>query len=360
MGLLDRLRGANQVSRYADIQPSRALATPFAGENHLSPAVVLDDIFNARVKPVTRAEAMSVPAWKRARDLVCVTLARQPLRVYRKGEDGTPVALDDQPTWLTRSAYYPPQLRMTLTIDDVAHNGMALWVLDRGEPDSSGRRQVLDACRVAPQHWKIERGQVVVTVDGKSKVIPDGEYLLIPGHSEGLLTVAADTIRGAKNLERQWQARVNNPVPVTEIRYTGVEELEVDEMRDIRTKFIEARADDDGTVMVTPSGFEVHPHGDNAPDLFVQGRNAGGLDIARFWGIRASMLDVSQVNGSSIDYENNAIGRSEFYDLALRNWAMPIEVALSQDDVLPRGQYVVFDLSDITTPDTGIGPVLED
>jgi len=358
VGLLDRLRGANQVARYADTQPSRALATPFAGDNHLLPAVVLDDIFQGKVKPVTRAEAMSVPTWAKARDLVCSTLARQPVKVYRNG-----VALDaeDQPTWLTRSVYFPPRLRMLQTIDDIAHYGIALWVLDRGEPDSSGRRQVLDAFRVTRDKWKIDRGEVIVTGnDGKSVAIPEGNYLLFPGRSEGLLTIAADTIRGAKDLERQWLARVRNPVPLTEIRYTGDDDLESDEMRDIRSTFINARNDDDGIVMVTPRDFEIHSHGDATLDLFVQGRNAVSLDVARFWGMAASLLDASNVNGSSVNYENNAIGRSSFYDLTLRAWATPIEEALSQDDVLPRGQYVQFDLSSLTTTDTGTGPVLED
>lgn len=358
MGLLDRLRGANQVARYADTQPSRPLASPFAGDNHLLPAVVLDDIFQARVKPVTRAEAMSVPTWAKARGLVCNTLARQPVKVYR---NGVPLDVEDQPVWLTRSAYLPPRLRMLWTIDDIAHYGWALWVLDRGVPDSSGRRQILDAARIAPHMWKNDAGRIIVTAPGgKAREIPEGDYLLFPSHSEGLLTIAADTIRGAKDLERQWLGRVRNPVPITSIQYTGDEDLTEDEMRDIRTSFISARNDPDGTVIVTPKGFTVEAQGDQALDLFVQGRNAVSLDVARFWGMNASMLDASQVNGSSIDYENNAIGRSSFYDLTLRAWATPIEEAMSQDDVIPRGQYVQWDLSALTTTDTGTGPVQED
>lgn len=356
MGILSWLRNADQVERFAALQPSKALATPFAGENHLAPAVVLDDIFRSKVRSVTRAEAMSVPAVHRARGLVCDVLARQPLRAYR---DGAP--LPEQPRWLHTSKYFPPRLRMLWTLDDLAFYGWALWLLDRGATDSSGRAPVLDAYRIEPSRWKTEDGSIHVLVSGKWIPVPEGGYLLFAGPTEGLLSAAADTIRGAKDLERMWQARVKNPVPVTEIRYTGEDYLDEDEMRDIRTQYINARADEDGTVMVTPQGFEIHAHGDQAMELFVQGRNAVSLDVARFWRMPASMLDASQVNGSSIDYENNDVGRSAYYDLTLRTWATPVEECLSQDDVLPAGQYVQFDLSALTTnPDTGAGPVLED
>lgn len=359
VGILSWWRTVGQVERYSVAQPSTALASPFAGESHLTPAVVLDDVFEGKVVPVTRAEAMSVPAHSRARNVVCGLLARQPLKVY----DGkTGAALPEQPLWLTRSKYFPPRLRMLWTIDDIAHHGWCLWALDRGAADASGRGQILDAYRVAPANWKAENGRIVVTgPGGQTQVLPDDGYVLIPGLAEGMLSAAADTLRGAKNLERRWLSRVNNPVPVTEIRYTGDDYLTDEEMRDIREKYIKARADDAGTVMVTPQGFEVHPHGDQALELFVQGRNAVALDVARFWNMPASQVDASNVNGSSVNYENLGIGRTALADITLRSWALPIEEALSQDDVLPRGQYAQFDLSAFTTgPDSGTGPRLED
>ena len=357
MGLLSWLGFGQAADQIAAAAP-RTLATPFVATSTLSPAVVLDDLFGGSLKPVTRAEAMAVPTWARARNAVCTTLARQPVVAY--GSDGQPLA--DQPGFLTRSKYFPPRLRMLWTIDDCAHYGWSLWVLDRGAADQSGRRPVLDAMRVDPRSWRVDQGKILVGSRGQEREVPDGDYLLIPGPSEGLLTIAADTIRGAKNLERRWQERVDNPIPITEIRYTGDADLQptADERKDIRQSYLDAAATPGGVVMVTPAGFEVHAHGDQAPELFIQGRNAVGLDVARYWQMRASLIDASQVNGSSVDYENNGIGRSEFYDLTLRAWALPIEEALSQDDVLPRGTYVQFDLSALTTPDAGTGPALED
>lgn len=358
MGIFSWWRTVQQVERFTALQPTRSLATPFAGEGTLSAAVILDDVFRGRVQPVTRAEAMSVPTITRARNLVCVVLARQPFRAYRDG-----IELADQPLWLTRSRYFPPRLRMLWTIDDCIFHGWSLWVLDRGAADSSGRRPILDAYRVDPSKWKISDGRVIVTDrDGRDVVVPEDGYLLIPGPAEGLLTIAADTIRGAKDLERMWMSRVKNPTPIVELSFTDAENPPTEEeMKDTRATYISARQDPDGVVMVTPPGLEVTPHGDKGLELFTEGRNAVSLDVARFFNMPASMLDASQINGSSVDYENNAIGRSAYYDETLRSWALPIEEALSQDDVLPAGQYVQADLSALTAnPDTGTGPVLED
>lgn len=362
MGIFSWWRTANAV---ADFEPlvtgSTALVTPFAGENHLNPALTLDELYEGRIQPVTRSEAMSVPTWAAARSLVCETLARLPIKAY----DQTGTLLADQPRWLGWSRYFPPRLRMLWTIDDVAHYGTSLWALERGAADGSGRRPILDATRVAWDRWQAEtiEGQPVIRMtaaDGTSRFLEPDEYLLFVGSTDGLLVAAADTIRGAKGLESQWQSRVKNPLPLVEIRYTGDEDLTETEQRDIRKKYIEARQDPEGVVMVTPRGFQVEAKGADDVNMFVQGRNAVSLDIARFWHVKASLLDAAQVNGSSIDYENQGIGRSAFYDLGLRTWALPIEERLSLDDVLPRGTYVAFDLSSLTTTDTGTGPVRED
>lgn len=366
MALLDLFRVKNPVLRYGLDMPAQygSLATPFVESSHLSPAVVLNDLYDGTLEPVTRAEAMSVPAWSEARSLVCDTLSRHPLKVLAGGtiEDGTAkpasAKAERAAKFLSASKYLSPRIRMALTIDDMAHYGRSLWVVDRDDD------VILDAYRVPRENWSVETTgnglTVVVTAAGQSRYLRDREYLLFVGTEEGLLVRAADTIRGAKSLERQWISRVKNPIPLVEIRYSGDEILTTDEMRDIRTKYLDARNDPDGIVMVTPRDFQVIATSSDDVNMFIAGRNAVGLDIARFWKVRANMLDASQVNGSSVNYENVGIGRSFYYDITLRAWSMPIEERLSQDDVLPPGAYVEFDLRDLTSRDDGTGPIRED
>lgn len=346
MGLLEWL-GFRDVVAPSAYATSRGVVSPFAGPNHLA-RIVVDDLFGLDTVAVTRNEAMSIPAVAKARNLICGTLARQPLRAYRDG-----VQLATQPTWLYRTdTAVPPRLRTSMVLDDLFFYGWSLMATERG-----AERQILDAARVPKERWTFDAdGRVLVDDKG----VDADEVLLIPGPYEGLLTAGARTIRAARKLEEQWTSRVKNPVPVVEIRYTGDDDLTLEEMRDIRATYIEARNDPDGTVMVTPRGLEVHPHGDAGLELFVNGRNAVTLDIARFANIPAIMLDASNVNATSVNYSNEAVGRSELRDLTLRFWALPLEERFSMDDCTPRGTTIAFDLSDLTLPDAGTGPTLED
>jgi len=349
-------------------------ATPFGPDGALAPAFpVDDDVFAQLVEPITREVAMSVPAHARARALVCVPLARQPIIAKRwtgqldAAGNRIGEAIAEQPRWLYHSDIWPVRLRTLWTLDDLAHYGWSLWALERGDV-AEGRAPILDAWRVPWNDWKFDKTGHKITArmpdgDGvyRDRELRDGEYLLFPGIVEGMLTSAADTLRDAKRLERRASERTANPLPHVEIRYTGEEDLEPAEMKDIRDKYIAARNDENGTVMVTPRGFEIHATGGETVELFVTGRNAKALDIARFWNIAASMLDASAVNGSSVNYENMQINRTGYADVTLRSWALPIEEVLSQDDVLPGGTYAEFDLSALTVgPDTGTGPTLED
>src|SRR6187402_376592 len=63
-------------------------------------AIVWSDIFDQAIHPVTRAEAMQVPAMNKARNLLCTTIGRLPLTVWN-GDGELPVP--DQPTWLYRT-----------------------------------------------------------------------------------------------------------------------------------------------------------------------------------------------------------------------------------------------------------------
>lgn len=348
MGLLSWLgydRAYDLAASSAVVQ--RGVATPFPHTGELA-KVTIEDLFGLEVSAVTRSEAMSIPAIAKARELICTTLSRQPLVSYK---DATP--LTEQPTWLYRTdSAVGPRMRTLWVLDDLLFYGWSLLATHRGADG-----QILDAARIGIERWRF---------DGKGNVLVDDQpvnseqVILIPGVHEGLLKIGARTIRGARLLEDQWTARVKNPVPVVEIRVTGDADLDRDEMTQVRNDYITARNDPNGTVMVTPNGLEVHAHGDNALDLFVEGRNSVAVDVARLTNLPANMLDAANVNASSVNYTNETIGRSEFADLSLRSWALPLEERLSQDDCTARGTYIAFDLSAFAITDTGSGPVLKD
>lgn len=358
MGLLSWL-GLDRVSglldRGSSLEPVRRIASPFAGPSHLLPALVADDLFGIELRQVSRREALTVPAVKKARDLICMTLSRQPLVQYREG-----VPVPEQPSWLTRTdGQIGPRMRAVLTLDDCLFYGWSLWAAKRGADGFP-----LDASRVPPERWRFdERGNVeLANAAGEWRAASAEEVILIPGPStDGLLETAGRSIRAYRKLEDAWQARVNVPLPSTEIRYVGDDTIDEDEMKDVRDTYVRARQDVNGAVVVLPPGWEIHDHAAEGFNLFETGRNAAVLDVARHTNVPATLLDAANVNASSVTYSSTLTARSWFIDTTIRSWALPFEERLSQDDVVPRGTYVAFDLSELTElPDDGTGPEMKD
>lgn len=355
MGIFSALRLvraiSTQTSSIPSTSPERGVVSPWATPGMLQ-TIVMADLFGTDAIPVSRSEAMSIPAVAKARHLVCNSLGRQPLRAYR-GAD----ALKEQPTWLYRTnTQTHPSIRMTWTLDDIFFSGWALWAVERG---ADGR--ITDAIRVPIEHWQFNAlNQIEVLTDDGFQIAQRDEVILFSGPYEGLLTAAARTIRGARNLEEVWANRVRNPIPTMEIHHSVDEPLAPGEGQKVVDDYVQRRSDPNGAVVWTPYGIELKPHGDNGIDLFIQGRNAVTLDIARFTGVPAALLDASQVSASN-NYSTELGKRDDFITYTLGMWATPVEARLSMDDVTPRGTRVAFDLSDIVTvADDGLTPAVED
>lgn len=327
---------------------ARGIRSPFT-EGQLQ-QLVWSDLLGADVLPVTRAEAMTVPAVVKARHLLVTHLAGVPLRAMR----GTDV-LDEQhqPPFLYRtSGASTPWHRMAWTIDDLFFTGWSLWWVARGTD-----RTILDAGRIPPEWWSITADNQI-EVHGQPVQDP-WSVVLFAGPSEGLLEYASRTIRAARNIEQSWAGRVRNPVPVVELHQVSDDELTDEEIDQLIDGYTTARQDPNGAVVYTPSQVELRVHGDPAGSQMVEARNAVRLDVANLTGLPAEALDGSLAT-ASLTYTTQEGTRSELTD-ALRMWFEPIEARLSQDDVVPRGQRVRFDRTDLAAPTPSpTGPTVED
>ena len=316
--------------------------------SHLE-SVVWSDIFGgAAPAPVSRAEAMRVPAIARARHLLCSSIAGMPLRVLTQ-DGSTP----EQPTWTYRtdSSTVPPQLRMAWTVDDLIFTGYSLWAVRRG-----AEHQVLDATRLPLEEWAF---------DGTGQILAYGEpvaadaVILFVGWHEGICDFGQDTIRTAKRLEATAATRADSPIPAVELHQTDDVQLDDDEIDGLIEDYVKARRDPNGAVVYTPHNVELKIHGTLATELLVQARNASAIDCARDIGVPASMIDASNVN-ASLQYETVQGRNLEFRDYSLALYTGPIESRLSLDDVVPRGQRVRFDTSALTGIPAPTGPLTED
>lgn len=310
--------------------------------------VVLADIYGSTDLPVTRSEAMSVPAIAKARHLICSPLARQPLRMFNGAE------LDEsQPSWLYRTGtQMPPQMRMMWTLDDCLFTGWSLWAASRTMGGS-----ITDAARVPPHQWAFD-AEGYVLVDGKG--VDDEEVILIPGPFEGLLEAARTTIRGGRRIEAAWVGRVESPIPAIDLHQTTDDELTRDEIDEMLDAWADARSDPRGAVSYSPYNIQVNALGTSDAALFIEGRNAIRLDVANFTGLPGALLDGSTAT-ASLTYSTQEGRRNEFVDYSLAMWMTPIEARLSMDDVCPPTRRIAWDLENLTTtaqPTTG--PATED
>ncbi|WP_051425542.1 phage portal protein [Jiangella gansuensis] len=334
-------------------KPGLPLASPWSTSTLQT--AVLADIFGKENLPVTREMCMSIPAVSKARALVAGKLARQPLKAYR-GDAELPAR--SQPSWLYRTnGDVPPQMRMLWTIDDLFFGGWSLWGVERGTArDDQRYGPILDAYRVPYEWWEFDPDGKILVNGGE---VTEDSVILFAGPFEGLIEAAADTIRGARNLERAWAKRVNNPIPATELHQTTDDVMEDEEIDELVDTWI-GMLNKGGGVAYTPPSIDVRTHGETVLDLFIEGRNAVTLDVGRHTNVGAQMLDASMAT-SSLQYVTAVDGRNSFIDDTLDYWAMPIEARLSMDDVVPRGQRIAFDLSHLTRlPQPSTGPATED
>jgi hypothetical protein len=322
------------------------IATPF-GSSDLQ-RIVFQDIFGTGIPSNTRAAAMALPPIARARNLLCGTLARFPLRALT-GQ----TANVEQPQWLTHTGDgSSPQLRQAWTTDDHLFYGWSCWdrVYDGGEWVASSRINYED--------WTIN-DDLEVEVNGS--VVDPASVLVIPGLHEGILTYGAQTIDDISNLYKIVRARLLNPVPQLNLHQTGGDPMTPTQIDDLIGRWAAARQGQNGGVSFTNQSIEVDELGSSGDaQLLIEARNAAAVDLARIVGVHDGMLDATAPK-ASLNYETQTGRNEEFVDFDLALYMTPVSARLSLDDCTAPGTRVDFDLADFTAPaPSPTGPNLED
>lgn len=342
MGLRDLLRTAASLPQDAARAsgPTRLsippvdIGTPWGSPHpHHLESVVWADVTGVSPDhgPVTRSQAMAIPAVARARNLTCATIAGIPLRARRNPDVAVPLS------WLDRSdGIASPFNRMLHTADDLFFYGWSLWGVAR---DYDG--VVIRAAHVPIARWTIDPDGFIV-VDGAR--VAAREVCLIPGIHEGILDYGATTIRRARNILRNADKAVENPSAYLELHQTEGAPLTDDQIETLIARWVKARRGENGGVAYTSRGIEAKEHGTAQEHLLIEGRNADAIDIARLTGIPASLIDAVQ-SGSSVTYQNSQARMAELVTFGLMPTMGAIVARLGQDDVVARGVRIEFDLA---------------
>lgn len=311
-------------------------------------AIVWADLLLGEVLPVTRAEAMAVPAVARARHIICGTGARDELRAYRgEGEDA--VRLDGregrpaEPSWISGAGgSLSPFHRMLWTFDDLFFHGWSAWSRTNG---ADGYPVQLD--RIDIGRWGFD-GDGHVLVDGV--VANQGSVVLIPGPHEGLLNFAQGAVRHAADLQRAAGKAARHPSAYLVLKQTGGTPLTKEQKNELRQDWAEAREGLHGGVGYVNQSIDLQELGSFSEHLVVEGRNAAAVDIARSASLPADIIDADP--GVSFTYTNSQDNDRRLIDYGVGLYMAAVSAALSltgrpgAPGVTPRGQRVVFALEE--------------
>jgi hypothetical protein len=353
--------GVGRAVSLAMSVPTAGVLSPWADDSFLERVVVPDIWPDAVPRPMSRGEAMSVPAVSRSRHLICATIARLPLEAFR-GD----VLVPDQPYWCygtdgqlgdldddARLRYglptgQSPFQRMLGTCDDLLFSGWSLWLVTTTGADGRPTRAV----RVPYGLWDVDGDGDLVDQDGHP--FDAGSAILIQGPHEGILTFGATTIRAAGTLETSAAEVARTPFRIGLHQTTDVA-LTTAERSAIVAETRRALADNHG-VLFTNSALEVTEYRMDSAELLIGGRQAAALDVARHANVPGSMIDA-EPTGASLTYSTTVGRNQQWLDYGLSAYLDAITAALSMDAVVPAGQRIAFDVSSLTStiaPATGV------
>ncbi|MCP2281072.1 phage portal protein [Nocardia amikacinitolerans] len=341
MGFLASLKAIRSLPELAAANSSPnalQVASPFSTyPNHLNQVVWPDLVGLENVLPMSRVEAMAVPAMARARRIIAGSIARMPLRAY-KGDD----LLSAQPLWIDRTdGQVSPFHRMLWTVDDLLFYGWSLWGLSR---DSAGL--VISAARIPWERWEFDTfGRIVV--DGE--LAADRDVCLIPGVDEGVLYFAQRAIRHAAKLIAAADKVADTPAANLELHQTTDAPMTQPEIDALVSAWAAARRGAHGGVAYTNHAIELREHGAPNEHLLIEGRNAAAVDIARAAGIPAASIDATGPT-ASLTYETTQGRNAELVDYGLAPYMSAVSARLGMDDMTPRGTRIAFDTEDFVGP----------
>jgi hypothetical protein len=349
--------GLGRTAALAMSVPTAPVLSPWADDSFLERVVVPDIWPDAVPRPMTRGEAMAVPAVSRSRHLICATLAALPL-VALRGD--TPLPDADQPYWCygtdgqlgelddddrVRYGLYTgqsPFQRMLSTADDLLFCGWSLWLVTAAAA-TDGRP--LRAVRIPYALWDVDPDGQIVDQDGQP--FDQHRVILIEGPHEGVLTFGAASIRAASTLEATAAEVARTPFRIG-VHQTSEITLDATERAAIVAEVRRALADNGG-ILFTNSALELTEYRLDSGELLVGGRQAAALDVARHMNLPGAMIDA-EPTGGNLAYSNPISRNQQFLDYGLSSYTDAIAAALSMDAVVPAGQRIAFDTSSLTTP----------
>ena len=342
-------------------QPTKAAAAGGTFYQNNNAGAQLVGQYYSYVEGTARNRAMSVPTISRARDLMASVIGCMNLKMYNEiwnGNEMEKLPLAPR-TWLRRiDPTLPNNFIMSWTFDDLFFFGRAFWYITSrtadGYPASYTRLpaamvQTLDQ---AGPVWFAPSKDIVFNGGGLD--YNDVVQFLSP--IQGIIYMSEQSVATALKLEAARYRNSSSAIPAGILRQTGGEPLSAQELADLAAAFNAARETNQTAAL---NEFVSYTETATSPDkmLLIDSAEFQAMEMARLCNIPPYLAGVSV---GSYSYQSSAEARMDLWTFGVRAYADCIAGTLSQNNVLPNGTYVEFDVQQYLTGEYAIGDYRED
>jgi len=297
-----------------------------------------------------RNRAMSVPTISRARDLMASVIGCMSLKMYTEMFNGN--EMEKMPlaprTWLRKiDPTLPNNFILSWTFDDLFFYGRAFWYITSrtadGYPASYTRLpaamvQTLDQSGPV---WFAPSKQIIF--QGGNLDPNDVVQFLSP--IQGIVYQSTQAVATALQLEAARYRNSSSAIPAGILRQNGGEPLSAQELADLAAAFNVARATNQTAAL---NEFVTYTETLTSPDkmLLIDSAEFQAMEMCRLCNIPPYLAGVSV---GSYSYQSSAESRMDLWTFGVRAYADCIAGTLSQNNILPNGTYVEFDVSQYLT-----------
>ena len=297
-----------------------------------------------------RNRAMSVPTISRARDLMASVLGCMQLKMYNEIWNGNEMEkLPIAPrTWLRRiDPTLPNSFILSWTFDDLFFFGRAFWYVTSrtadGYPASYTRipASMIQTLDQTGPVWFAPSKQIMF----QGAELDPNDVIQFLSPIQGIIYMSTQAVATALKLEGARYRNASSAIPAGVLRQTGGEPLSAQELADLAAAFNVARETNQTAAL---NEFVMYTETLTSPDkmLLIDAAEFQGKDLARLCNIP---MYLAGFDVGSYAYTSSAEARMDLWTFGVRAYADCIAGTLSQNNVLPNGTYVEFDVEQYLT-----------
>ena len=292
-----------------------------------------------------RAEAISIPAISRARDLLASVIGCMPLQMYNEiwnGEEMERVYIAPR-SWLRRpDQTVPYNFLMSWTFDDLYFYGRAFWYITSrtadGYPASFSRLPAgsVTTTDMAGPVWFAPSKEVYF----QGGQIDPANLVQFLSPTQGMVYSSQAAIETAIKIQDARARNASSSIPAGVLMQTGGEPLSAQELADLAAAFNSARATNQTAAL---NEFLKYEPTTMSPDkmLLIESANYSALETGgRIGNVPPYLIGVST---GSYSYQSSQQARMDLLFFGVKLYADAIAETLSMNNVLPNGTFVAFD-----------------